>query len=222
MNRASRITRFAAGWSSPVARRAHNPKVACSNHAPATKSRGPPVNVKFTRGLLLSYPRTNHVKIGAKSTTSRKCASAVGQVRENAQTDLPWRFTAPACRRSRIGVRCMSEAMGREDWYRRTTWSEIDQKQFFDRLKRSREAFHKVQYLRIQALYLQESGLHHDAIALLNKLLTDYPNESFEELPALHQKAECLWAVGDHIGSFEAYAQALASQRRDPHRVTYV
>ena len=27
-----------AGWSSPVARRAHNPKVASSNLAPATKS----------------------------------------------------------------------------------------------------------------------------------------------------------------------------------------
>src|SRR6185436_19809606 len=31
-----------AGWSSLVARRAHNPKVACSNHAPATL-RGPQV-----------------------------------------------------------------------------------------------------------------------------------------------------------------------------------
>ena len=29
-----------AGWSSPVARRAHNPKVASSNLAPATKSNG--------------------------------------------------------------------------------------------------------------------------------------------------------------------------------------
>src|SRR5580765_1436410 len=28
-----------AGWSSLVARRAHNPKVACSNHAPATLAR---------------------------------------------------------------------------------------------------------------------------------------------------------------------------------------
>ena len=27
-----------AGWSSPVARRAHNPKVASSNLAPATKT----------------------------------------------------------------------------------------------------------------------------------------------------------------------------------------
>ncbi len=29
--------RYDAGWSSPVARRAHNPKVAGSNPAPATK-----------------------------------------------------------------------------------------------------------------------------------------------------------------------------------------
>ena len=29
---------YIAGWSSPVARRAHNPKVAGPNPAPATKS----------------------------------------------------------------------------------------------------------------------------------------------------------------------------------------
>ena len=36
-----------AGWSSPVARRAHNPKVAGSNPAPATKPSGAPVRAPF-------------------------------------------------------------------------------------------------------------------------------------------------------------------------------
>ena len=34
----SRVTFVFAGWSSPVARRAHNPKVVGSNPAPATMS----------------------------------------------------------------------------------------------------------------------------------------------------------------------------------------
>lgn len=116
----------------------------------------------------------------------------------------------------------MSVAMGREDWYRRTTWSEDDQKQFFDRLKRSRGAYNKAQYLRIQASYLQQSGLHRDAIALLNMLLTDYPDESSQKTAALLQKAECLWAVGDGIASFEAYTEALASQRHYPNMISHV
>ena len=36
-----------AGWSSPVARRAHNPKVAGSNPAPATKPSGAPVRAPY-------------------------------------------------------------------------------------------------------------------------------------------------------------------------------
>ena len=40
---------YDAGWSSPVARRAHNPKVAGSNPAPATKKAL--VNRKTCQGL---------------------------------------------------------------------------------------------------------------------------------------------------------------------------
>src|ERR1700722_5779262 len=61
--------------------------------------------------------------------------------------------------------------VGREDWYRRTTWSNDDREQFFARLERSREAFHKSQYLRIQAYCLQLAGLYEDALQLLNLLV---------------------------------------------------
>ena len=36
-----------AGWSSMVARRAHNPKVVGSNPAPATNNKTPPLKVVF-------------------------------------------------------------------------------------------------------------------------------------------------------------------------------
>jgi hypothetical protein len=47
-----------AGWSSLVARRAHNPKVVGSNPAPATILRGPTskiVGLFFGTNLVLSY-----------------------------------------------------------------------------------------------------------------------------------------------------------------------
>lgn len=111
--------------------------------------------------------------------------------------------------------------MGREDWYRRTTWTAEDQRDFFDRLKRARGTYNKAQYLRIQALYLQQSGFYADAVHLLNLLQTDYPDES-QLAAALLQKAECLCAIGDRPGAFDAYADALAAQRRYPNSISLI
>ena len=44
------IAAFSAGWSSSVARRAHNPKVIGSNPVPATKDYDP-----LSRGFLLCF-----------------------------------------------------------------------------------------------------------------------------------------------------------------------
>jgi hypothetical protein len=41
-----------------------------------------------------------------------------------------------------------------DDWYRRKTWTAEDREEFFTRLRRSRGAFHKAQYARIQAFEL--------------------------------------------------------------------
>ena len=123
-------------------------------------------------------------------------------------------------RRIRDGVR--PRLMGRDDWYRHTTWTENDQAEFFERLRRSRGTFHKAQYMRIQALYLPQSGLHAEALTLLNMQLRDYPEEDTQVTGALLQKAECLWSIGDHHGAFETYTNALAAQRRSPGRVHHV
>lgn len=115
-----------------------------------------------------------------------------------------------------------SVQMAREDWYRRQTWSEDDQRNFFDRLKRSRGDYNKAQYLRIQALYLLESGLYREAVRLLTMLREQYPHEDSQETSAFLQKAECLWAIGDRPGSFEAYGKALTAQRRHPNSRSFV
>lgn len=57
--------------------------------------------------------------------------------------------------------------MGRDDWYRRTTWTSEDAEAFFDRLNRSRGLESKAQYVRIQALDLEEAGLIEPASSLL-------------------------------------------------------
>ena len=69
--------------------------------------------------------------------------------------------------------------MGRHDWYRRTTWSQTDREAFHARLKRSRSEEGKAQYLRIQALHLQETGDPERiaaAVELLDELLAKYPD----------------------------------------------
>lgn len=65
--------------------------------------------------------------------------------------------------------------MGRDDWFRRMTWSPTDAEEFQLRLRRSRTDFHKAQYLRIQAGHLHGVGLHAAALSLLEQLWTDYP-----------------------------------------------
>ncbi|MFN0146981.1 MAG: hypothetical protein ACKVT1_10740 [Dehalococcoidia bacterium] len=47
---------------------------------------------------------------------------------------------------------------GREDWYRNTTWTPADRDAFELRLKRTRPG-NREQYLRIQALVLEETGV---------------------------------------------------------------
>lgn len=105
--------------------------------------------------------------------------------------------------------------MGSVDWYRRTTWSDRDRDEFNDRLKRSRSARKKAQYLRIQALYLAQSGYHISAIELLDKILTEFP-ERTELAQAHNQKAESLAQLGQLSSAVDEYRASLAAQRDCP------
>lgn len=81
--------------------------------------------------------------------------------------------------------------MSRNDWYRQTSWSAANQEAFFAKLGRARN---KAQYLRIQALYLQEA---HPKQAL--QLLDEYFEVADEEIDlalAWAQRAECQIALG--------------------------
>ena len=105
-----------------------------------------------------------------------------------------------------------------KNWFRKTSWSEADQTDFFARLKRSRSALMKAQYLRIQAIYLEGVGspeLLRSAIKLLDKMLTEFP-ESIELACAYGQKASCLAKLGELDQALVCYRSALETERLFP------
>ena len=105
-----------------------------------------------------------------------------------------------------------------KDWFRKTSWDEADQADFFAHLKRSRGADNKAQYLRIQAWHLEETGsaiLIRAALPLLDKILSEFPN-TFELAMVYKQKASCLAWLGCAQEAIEFYRLALDTERKNP------
>ena len=96
---------------------------------------------------------------------------------------------------------------GKDDWYRRTTWDSEGREAFFARLKRSRGQFHKAQYLRVQAIYLQDE-YPNDALELLSMIREEFP-EPFELASTYLQTAQCLVSIGKKIESVEWFRKVL-------------
>ena len=72
--------------------------------------------------------------------------------------------------------------MANDDWYRNKNWDNELEANFEARLKRSRGAFTKAQYLRIQASYLLDSldkKIQLAGVNLMERLFKDYPTEEF-------------------------------------------
>ena len=70
--------------------------------------------------------------------------------------------------------------MAAEDWYRNKNWNNEIETEFESQLKRSRGAFNKAQYLRIQASYLlasPDSKIQRVGLRLMQRLIKDFPNE---------------------------------------------
>jgi tetratricopeptide (TPR) repeat protein len=107
---------------------------------------------------------------------------------------------------------------GRSDWFRRSSWSPEDRADFESRLRRSRTAFHKSQYLRIQAFHLVNDAkppLHEAALELLDRLLKEFPDKS--QLGEAHrQRAACFLAMRRPDDALGAYRDALAAERTHP------
>jgi len=101
-----------------------------------------------------------------------------------------------------------------KDWFRRKTWTDSDRQEFEATLGRARRPG-RAQYLRIQAFHLAEKDdptLLRPALELLDRALCDYPDDVVERAPALHQKADCLWRLGDTRAAIEAYRDTFRAE----------
>lgn len=109
-------------------------------------------------------------------------------------------------------------ATASKDWFRKTTWTETDQIDFFARLQRCRSAANKAQYLRIQANHLEEVGspeLLQSALVLLEKILNEFPT-SFELAQTYSQKASCLAKLGKIDEALSFYRLAINTEKKFP------
>lgn len=97
------------------------------------------------------------------------------------------------------------------DWYRNMTWAKENEEYFFQKLRRAKE-YNRPQYLRIQAITLlrtQESNLLEVAEILLNKILTDYPENKNERSSTYYSLGEIYKSRQDYIIAIDYYKKAL-------------
>jgi tetratricopeptide (TPR) repeat protein len=97
------------------------------------------------------------------------------------------------------------------DWYRRKTWTKIDEDEFFAKLGRARKDG-RAQYLKIQAIELvatKNKELLKIAETLLKKMLAEYPNDDFNKGSALHTLGNIYRQLDDYDMAIDYYKQAL-------------
>lgn len=106
--------------------------------------------------------------------------------------------------------------MSKPEWFRRTVWSVADREDFHARLKRSRSAGNKAQYLCIQAGYLADAGYHAEAIELLDQFFAECP-EQIQLAQAHARKADSLAKLGEIEAAIHEYRAALQTEREFPN-----
>jgi tetratricopeptide (TPR) repeat protein len=106
--------------------------------------------------------------------------------------------------------------MSKLEWFRRATWTDADREDFNARLKRSRGAGNKAQYLRIQAVHLAEAGHHEGAIELLDRMFVEFP-EKIQLAQAHAQKADSLAKLGQIDAAIQEYRAGLQAEREFPN-----
>lgn len=112
--------------------------------------------------------------------------------------------------------------MAAPDWYQKTSWTEVDKRDFDTRYSRARDPFNKAQYLRIQALCLRDTDsqcLIKEAIGLLNRCVEEFPENP--QLPWVYEEiAICYEKLGMIHETVETYKLAVTTQKKFPMYVT--
>ena len=102
-----------------------------------------------------------------------------------------------------------------KEWYRRSTWSDEDAKEFENKLMRTNTK-NRAQYLRIQAYHLVEASLQVPSLQLLDRLLIEYPDDH-QIAQAQYQRAEIFLQLNRIEEAIAAYRQAMDAQRKKPN-----
>ncbi len=108
------------------------------------------------------------------------------------------------------------------DWYRRKTWTKTDEEEYFAKLGRARKDG-RAQYLRIQAYELIETKdkkLLTVAERLLNKILTDYPDNNFERSSTYNHLGEIYKIRGDYENALRYFQKSLDFEKEYPNVIT--
>jgi tetratricopeptide (TPR) repeat protein len=108
------------------------------------------------------------------------------------------------------------------DWYRRKTWTKKDEEEFFTKLGRARKDG-RAQYLRVQAIELIETRdkyLLDIAEILLNRLLTDYPDNRIEKSQAINSLGEIYKLRENYDKALEYFRKSLDFEKEFPNVIT--
>jgi len=107
------------------------------------------------------------------------------------------------------------------DWFRKRSWSEKDQSDFWQRLARAK-THNRAQYIFIQGYTLKETGSQYwtSATSLFDHVIENYP-DSINFVQALSAKADCLLSSGDIDGALQYYDRAVERMRIMPNIQTW-
>ncbi len=108
------------------------------------------------------------------------------------------------------------------NWYRKKTWTTKDEEEFFAKLGRARE-YNRVQYLRVQATELIETKdkyLLSVAETLLNKILTDYPDDKTNKSQTYNSLGEIHKLREDFVTALMYFQKALEFENEFPNVIT--
>jgi len=108
------------------------------------------------------------------------------------------------------------------EWYRKNTWTEADEKDFYTRLKRARK-YNRAQYLKIQALSLidkKKKKLLDVAETLLNRVLEEYPENRIEKSPVLNSLGYIYELREKYDLAIDYYDKSLDFENEFPNVIT--
>lgn len=107
--------------------------------------------------------------------------------------------------------------MARDDWFRSASWDEAARRDFETRLGRARP-YKRPQYLRIKALSLASAGELDGAKSLLERVLSDYPDDQLAVPLTHHQLAEIFERQGRLDEAEREYRRVIAFHQETGNR----